>query len=419
MRSVGGGVAATVTERAGSQQVTAAQPPVEHDRVLRIVTLLAPALVYLVVRQVGLLVLAWMASHNGVAVTSALASWDGEWFIALAAGGYDSPLPGLTDAFGRHGPETPLAFFPGYPALVAAVGWLPGVEPPAAAFAASLVAGVVCAYGLARLVRALPAGSPQLRDRAGLVLVALFAASPMGVVLSMAYSEALFCALAVWALVGVIERRWLLAGLCTAAAGLVRPTAAALVVAVGLAALVAVLGQLSGGGPRQGWRPWVAGLLAPAGLVGYLGFVASRTGRWDGWFALQRDGWDSYFDGGAATLGFTVDVLATAPSLLEVVTVAVLAGAVVPLAVAARSWRRSVAWPLLVYATLVLAMDLGSNGLMNSKARLLLPAFVLLIPPAIGLARRRPGTVFAVLGAATLASAWFGAYSLTVWPYAI
>ena len=40
--------------------------------------------------------------------------------------------------------------------------------------------------------------------------------------------------------VGVLQRHWLLAGLAAAAAGLVRPTAAALVVAVGVAALTAV-----------------------------------------------------------------------------------------------------------------------------------------------------------------------------------
>jgi hypothetical protein len=56
---------------------------------------------------------------------------------------------------------------------------------------------------------------------------------------------------------------------------------------------------------------------------------------------------------------------------------------------------------------------------MNSKARLLLPAFVLLLPVAIGLARRR--TVVLALTLTTLAafSAWFGSYALTVWPYAI
>ncbi|MEV7095622.1 hypothetical protein AB0M80_22520 [Amycolatopsis sp. NPDC051045] len=64
----------------------------------------------------------------------------------------------------------------------------------------------------------------------------------------MPYSEALFRALAAWALVGVLERNWIMAGL-------VRPTAAALVLAVGLAALVAVIQR------RDGWRLWVGGLL--------------------------------------------------------------------------------------------------------------------------------------------------------------
>lgn len=381
----------------------------DRGQVTRVVDALAPGLVYLVVRQVGLLVLAWVGAASGVSMTSALTSWDGQWYLGLASGGYGGVPAELTDAFGQHGPETALAFFPGYPALVAAVAWLPGVGVAAAALAVTVAAGVAFAHAVARLGAIVPGGS----RRAGLVLVALAAASPMGVVLSMAYSEALFCALAAWALVGVLQRRWLLAGACCAAAGLVRPTAAALVVAVELAALMAALHR------RDSWRPWVAGLVAPAGLLAYLGYVAARTGRWDGWFALQRSGWATQFDGGSATLGFTRDVLATAPSVLEVVTVAVLAGALVLFGVCLRAWTRTGVWPLLVYAAGVLAMDLGAGGLMNSKARLLLPAFVLLVPLAIGLARRRPSSALAVLTAVVAASSCFGAYSLTLWPYAI
>jgi hypothetical protein len=245
------------------------------------------------------------------------------------------------------------------------------------------------------------------------VLVALFAAAPMSIVLSMTYSEALFCALAIWCLLGLLRRQWLLAGVCSAAAGLVRPTAAALVAAVGLAGLVAVArGQ-------DGWRPWVAALAAPSGLVGYLAFVAARTGRWDGWFALQQQGWDSGFDGGRATLRFTGRVLTTAPSVLELITVWLLVGALVLLVLCALDWWRGPVWPLLVYAVTVLAMDLGSSGVMNSKARLLLPAFVLLLPVAIGLARQRTALLVLTLTGLTGFSAWFGSYALTVWPYAI
>ena len=375
----------------------------------RLCALLAPALVYLTIRQVSLLVLAWMSVARGTGTGSALTSWDGAWFLGLAAGGYGGVPAEFVDGFGTRTPQTSLAFFPGYPGLVAVVSGLSGVGLAAAALAVSAGAGVAAAYGLVRLAETVPHGS----RRAGLVLVALFAAAPMSIVLSMAYSEALFCALAVWCLVGLLRRQWLLAGACSAAAGLVRPTAAALVAAVILAGLVAVLTG------RDGWRPWAAALLAPSGLVGYLAFVATRTGRWDGWFVLQRQGWDSGFDGGRATLRFAGRVLTTAPSVLEVATVWLLAGALMLLVPCVLAWWGSTAWPLLVYVAVVLALDLGSNGVMNSKARLLLPAFVLLLPMAIGLARRR--TVAVALTLTTLAafSAWFGSYALTVWHYAI
>lgn len=366
---------------------------------------LAPGVTYLAVREIGLLVLGWLAAANGTTTTNALTAWDGQWYVAIAAHGY-SGVPGrLTDAFGKRTADTPLAFFPGYPVLVRWVGDLPGVTVVAAAITVSLVAGVACAYALARLGARV--GGTRV---AGLVLVALFAASPMAIALSMAYSEALFCALAAWSLVGVVERKWLLAGLAAAGTGLVRPTAAALVVTVWVAAIVAIVRR------RDGIRPWLALVLAPAGLLGYLGFVAHRTGSLTGWFQLQRQGWDSAFDGGAATVRFGLEVLANGRSVLEVVTVAVLVAAIALVVIAT---RMRIAWPLVLYGALVLAMDLGANGLMNSKARLLLPAFTLLLPPAIGLARRRPGTTVSVLAGVAVASAWFGAYALTGWSYAI
>ena len=73
----------------------------------------------------------------------------------------------------------------------------------------------MAAYGLTRLGELVPGGS----RRAGLLLVGLFAAAPMGVVLSMTYTEALFCALTAWALVGVLRRQWVLAGAVHAGGG--------------------------------------------------------------------------------------------------------------------------------------------------------------------------------------------------------
>ena len=173
----------------------------------------APAAVYLAVRLVGVAVLGLMASARGTSLVSELRSWDGVWLLAIAAHGYDGVPVALVDAFGKHTPDTAYAFFPGYPAVVATVGVLTGGNLVAAALLVSAAAGVTAAYGLVRLAELVPEGS----RRVGLLLVALFAAAPMGVVLSMAYTEALFCALAVWALVGVLRGQWVLAGACAGA----------------------------------------------------------------------------------------------------------------------------------------------------------------------------------------------------------
>ncbi|GLZ32458.1 membrane protein [Lentzea sp. NBRC 105346] len=401
----------TTLSEVSTVDVVEAPPAMQESvrtRVLRhrVTLLVAPALVFLAVRQLGMLVLVLMADNAHKSVTSVLTSWDGHWFLGIAESGYNNVDPKLVDAFGRRTAETPLAFFPGYPALVRWVDGLPGVDVTGAAFTVSLVSGVFCAYGLYRLGRAIRGGS----EKTGLILVALFAASPMAIVLSMAYAEATFCAFAAWALVGVVERRWILAGVCCAAAGLVRPTAAALILAVGLAAVAAVIER------RGDWRAWLGGIVAPVGMVGYLGWVAARTGRLDGWFALQERGWDSRFDGGAATWKFALIHLGNPRSVLELATVWFLAGAIVLLIVGI---RRRVEWPLMVYAFGVLMMDIGSNGLMNSKARLLVPAFTLLVPIALALAKRRTSTTITVLGMVAVFSAWFGAYAITGWQYAI
>jgi len=265
---------------------------------------------------------------------------------------------------------------------------------------------VAAAYALTAIGELVPGGS----RRAGLLLTALFGATPMSVVLSMAYTEALFCALAAWALVGVLRERWLLAGLCAAGAGLVRPTASAVVGAVGLAALAAVLAR------RGGLRPWLGGALATTGLLGYLGWVAARTGAPDGWFRIQRTGWGWYLDGGAATLRYLGGVLTAGERLFDAVTVVGLVGSLVLLGLAI---VQRVPWPLVVYGALVVLPVWATAGLMNAKLRLLVPAFVLLVPIATGLARRRAGTAVAVVAAAALASAWFGGYALTIWRYGI
>jgi hypothetical protein len=387
---------------------TALPTPVEQttDRRRAVRHALAPALVYLAVRALGVLVLAVMAAHDGSDLGHELTTWDGAWLLSIAHDGYAGVGADNVDAFGNRTPDTPLGFFPGYPAAVAAVDLLTPGSIELAGLLVSLGSGIAAAYGLTRLGELVPGGS----RRAGLLLTALFAATPMSVVLSMAYTEALFCAFAAWALVGVLRRQWLVAGACAAGAGLVRPTATALVVAVGLAALAAVLAR------RDGWRPYAGGLLAASGLVGYLAYVAVRTGRPDGWFVIQREGWGWYLDGGRATAEYVGQVVTGGERVFDVLTVVALAGTLLLLGLMI---AMRLPWPLTAYAAMMLVTVWGTEGLMNAKLRLLVPAFPLLLPVALGLARRRPGTAVAVVAAVALGSAWFGGYALTIWRYGI
>ncbi|MFD1046296.1 hypothetical protein ACFQ1S_12395, partial [Kibdelosporangium lantanae] len=153
-------------------------------------------------------------------------------------------------------------------------------------------------------------------------------------------------------------------------------------------------------------------VLAPAGLVTYLAFVAVRTGDVFGYFKLQERGWESHFDGGLATLRFVADSLTHQLSVLEAVTILVICSAFVLLVI---GYRMRMQWPLLAYAIGVILLDVGSNGMMASKARLLLPAFVLLVPIAVALANRRTSTLVLSLCGLVVVTSWFGAYAVTVW----
>ncbi|MFC0435195.1 hypothetical protein [Kutzneria buriramensis] len=368
-------------------------PPVE--RLTRHV--LAPAGVYLAVRVVGLAILGVLAAVHDKSLVDVLKAWDGDWYLSIARDGYATSDFGMVDAAGHFTPNTTLAFFPGYPLVIAMLGRLTNTALPLVGVAASLIAGLFAAYGIVRL--------PKDR-RVGLITVALFAATPMAVTLSMVYSEALFSALAAWALVGVMERRWWLAASCCAAAGLVRPSAGVLIIIVVVA--VIIYGQSA--------KAWLAAAVCPLGLVAFLAWVADRTGSLTGWFEVQKAGWGTAFDFGANTLDFFRYVLTGDASVMETTNVLVILGALV---LCVLGVLRKQPWPLIAYGIGLVVMTAGSSGVTYSKMRLLVPAFTLLIPVAVGLAKRRNTTVLTVLGACALVSGWIGAYALTGWHYAI
>lgn len=366
---------------------------------------------FVVARVVGLWWLLYVGHRNGKSLHSMLSAWDGQWMLALAGRGYDHIPADLTDAHGQLTPDTAYAFFPGYPMVVRVVGTVPGMSTFAAAILTSLVAGAaatVAAYRIGRwcALRRWPEDERR-GDRAGLIMAVLFATTPMSVVLTMAYTEAIYCAFAGWALWMILEKRWIAAGLLTMCAGLSRTTA------VGLIAVLLIAAFLS---RREGWRPWVGAALAPLGWLFWMVFVGIRVGAPTGWFRVQSNGWDTRFDAGAATLRYLVDTLSLNQTAGDVITAWVILATVVLIVLA---FVTRLPWQISVYGTLAASTVLLSTGLMNSRVRLLLPAFVLLTPVALALAQRSRTTQVTVGAAATVTSAWFGAYMLGIYPYAI
>lgn len=365
------------------------------------------AALYLGVRVVGVVVLALFASSTGQPLLDRLTAWDGQWYLAIADGGYGGITHGLVDAAGNFAPHTPLAFFPLYPFLMHALATGTGLDSTTAGLLISALAGVVAALGVYRL------GKRAGNERTGLLLVALWAGAPLSITLSMVYTEALFTAFVAWALVGLVEKRWAPASLCCVAAGLTRPTAVVLVAVVVFAGVVAFARA-----PRP--APLVAAAAAPVGLVGYWLWVANQTGSLFGWFDLEWHGWNTRFDAGAETFGFVGQQLVQGRSVMEVgnvfvVFLAIIAAVLLLLRLRERpSW-----WPLILFGAGIVVLVAGTAGIPFAKARFLLPGFVLLLPLAQGLSGRRRSTAVAATAGVVLVGCWFSAYALTGWHYAI
>ncbi|MEE1942729.1 mannosyltransferase family protein [Streptomyces sp. TRM 70361] len=353
----------------------------------------APALLaYSGVRALGLLVLAgWAAAADRDAYRLLSARWDSLWYARIAEDGY-----GHTARAANGDLHPDLAFFPLLPALERALSAVTPLDAAGAGVAVSALASLCAAAALFAI------GDRLYGRSAGITLAVLWAALPVGIVQSMAYSESLFTALAAWALYALLTGRWVWAGTLAALAGLTRPVGAAVVAAVWIAAA----GRLR----RERRLPAsaVAGvLLAPLGWLGYVGWVGARTGSPAGYLDVQAQ-WGNGFDGGAAFAAFVWDRLTGAPAG----GVALLAG--VGLVVWLCVWcvRQRQPPPLLAYAGTVVVLALCARGYFGSKPRLLLPAFPLLLPLAVALTRLRPAATAAVLATAALGSAVYGAFWL-------
>ncbi len=362
----------------------------------------APALaVYAAVRALGLLAL-WAAAHaSGKDPVGRLSGrWDSVWYQRIAENGY-----GHTVALPDGALHSDLAFFPLLPALERGISEVTPLTLGGAGLLVAWTAGLLAAWGIFAV------GAHLHGRRTGVVLAALWGVYPTAFVQSMAYTETLFTALAAWALYAVLRGRWLPAGALCVLAGLTRPSAAALIAALAITAAATLVREFRAGGHlapvlRRNARLLAGVALAPMGWLAYVVFVAVREGSPFAYFEVQAQ-WGNNIDGGRALAAFIAGL--PLPAALGLCAALGLLGWLVVLCV-----RQRLPLPVLVYTVAIVVISLIGAGYFGSRPRLMMPAFPLLLPPAVALARLRGGWggVRAERAAATVAGADRGAPAL-------
>ena len=155
------------------------------------------AALYVAVRVVVLGVLVLAAQVADRDVLRVLTGWDAGWYAGIADRGYGTVV--------QH-PDGRLlsdyAFFPLFPVAERVFRVATGSDFAMAGLVVAVLSSVVAAVGIYRV------GELLKGERAGLLLVLLWAVLPVGAVQWMSYSESLFTALAAWSLYFVLTERW-------------------------------------------------------------------------------------------------------------------------------------------------------------------------------------------------------------------
>ncbi|MGP3984069.1 hypothetical protein [Streptomyces sp. KR80] len=370
----------------------------------------APALgVYAAVRLTGLTCMALWAWHAGKDPRKLLAqSWDSIWYARVVEHGYGTAVHSADPSR----LYSDLAFFPLYPAVVRVIRTVLSLGFVHAGLLVSWAAAAAAAWGIYAV------GERLHGRRAATLLVVLWGVLPHAIIQSMAYTESLMTAFAAWTLYAVLTGRWLWAGTLSVLAGLSRPNGVAVAAAVSMAAAWHICQLWRNRGPdslslcaRQDWRLWAGAAIAPLGWLTYVLWVGwQKDSLFFGYFRVQRR-WGSEFDFGQDAWASVRDMVLGREHITYPMTVTVVSLAVV-LFVLLMMDRPPVA--LLVYSAVLLVITVGGARYFGSKPRFLLPAFPLLLPVAVGMARARLRTVGVTVGALAGLSCCYGTYLLAI-----
>jgi hypothetical protein len=187
--------------------------------------------------------------------------WDACWYSKIAAYGYETGTSSTN-------------FFPLLPFLMRAMSILVGGDIALAGLVVNAAAFVFGLTGLRQLVR--EDLDATTADRA-VLYVAVF---PAAFFFFAPFTEAVFFAAAVWAVVGARRRHWELAAVAGLLAGLTRPQGLLLVLPIGWEAAVALRERWRAAQPdsqRLGWadlKPMVAFAIPAVAYGSYVAFTA-------------------------------------------------------------------------------------------------------------------------------------------------
>ena len=258
----------------------------------------------------------------------ALLSMDGQWFRLIALDGYDVPyVPGNWSEY---------PFFPLFPAL-ASVPMRLGVPDTVALAGLAWLASLVAFAGLYRLAtRHLDAASARWS-------VWVCALAPGALSLVLGYSDALFLAGTVWALVAADSRRWLLAGAIAVCATASRPNGVVIVVVLLVSVVIA----------RAGWRAAIAvSVPSVVFVLGWLTYLQVHAGDALA-FVAAKDAWIE-----ASLVDFLSDPFGSRLALTHIVVFVVAA-----VAYGLRFRRQPVPWAVLTILVVGPPLMLGVVGL--------------------------------------------------------
>jgi len=281
----------------------------------------------------------------------ALLSMDGQWFRLIALDGYDVPYV--------QGSWSEYPFFPLFPAMASVLMRL-GIPDTVALAGIAWLASLIAFAGVYRLA------STHLAPSTARWAVWVCALAPGALSLVIGYSDAVFLAGAVWALVAADSRRWVLAGLIAVCATASRPNGVLIVAALFVTVFVA----------RAGWRAALAvSVPSAAFLLGWMAYLDARTGD-PLVFWAAKDAWIEL-----SVIDFVTDPVSSFLPLTHVVVFVVAAVAyITPFRGQPMSWLvftvLVVAPPLLLgvvglarYAVLAFPMQLAVADVLASRGR--------------------------------------------------